>query len=154
MFRDPKNSGGGVSTALVNEPSNAGVTVIAGQAKKLSGFSVGGNYIPKNKPSGNVQGTKSMAAGLGEPISTAGNQPDIMHTRTKSQGRQRHLRFNEMVVSGGQPEYNLMGRANLSGDAVSGKISTKNPGAEEHEMIKNRASPNRLANSMDRSTYR
>ena len=50
MFRDPKQSGGGVSTAFVNDPSN-GATMIAGQQKKLSGFSVGGNYIAKKQSS-------------------------------------------------------------------------------------------------------
>lgn len=149
MFRDPKQSGGGVSTAFVNDPSN-GATMIAGQQKKLSGFSVGGNYIAKKQSSNQVHGTKSMAAGVGVPI--AGNHHEIKHTRTKSQGRQRQIRFNEILNSG--PEYNLLGKACATGAIASGHITSKNPGSDEQEIEKAGASPNRMANSMDRSTFR
>ena len=154
MFRDPKQSAGAVSTALVNDASN-NATVIGGHQKKLSGFSVGGNYVAKKQSSNQVHhhhGTKSMAAGVGVPI--AGSHHEIKHTRTKSQGRQRQIRFNEILNSG--PEYSLLGKACPTGAIASGgQITTaKKPGSDEQEIVKARASPHRLANSMDRSTFR
>ena len=91
-----------------------------------------------------------MAAGVGVPI--AGNHHNIKHTRTKSQGRQRQIRFNEILNSG--PEYNLLGKACGTGAIASGQITSKNPDSEEQEIDKSGAFPNRMANSMDRSTFR
>ena len=52
-------------------------------------------------------------------------------------------------------EYNLLGKAYETGAIASGQITTsKNPGSDEQDIEKARASPNRMANSMDRSTFR